>query len=61
MQMHEAAQVLEVIGEETANERLAEGWKLLAVLPGLPRGSSSSTTVIYVLGKPKGVSASSIR
>ncbi|MFJ7793295.1 hypothetical protein [Pseudomonas sp. NPDC096950] len=53
MQMHEAGQVLEVFNQDEANERLAEDWRLLAVLPGAPRGSSNSTSVIYVLGKPK--------
>lgn len=51
MQISEAALVLEVFNQDEANERLGEGWRLLAVLPGAPRGSSS-TSVIYVLGKP---------
>lgn len=60
MQMHEAAEVVQVVGDTNANEKLADGWKLLAVLPGLPSGSSNSTSVIYVLGKRKQVSESSI-
>jgi hypothetical protein len=61
MQMHEAAKVVQVVGDENANEKLADGWRLLAVLPGPPLGSSSSTSVVYVLGKRKPVSESSIR
>jgi hypothetical protein len=52
MQISEAAQVLEVFNQENANKCLAEGWRLLAVLPAAPKGSSSETSVIYVLGKP---------
>ena len=52
MRISEAAQVLEVFSEDEANERLAEGWRLLAVLPGTPRGSSNRASVVYVLGKP---------
>ena len=60
MQMHEAAEVTQVVGDKHANEKLAEGWKLLAVIPGVGQGSSLSTSVIYVLGKRKQVSESSI-
>jgi hypothetical protein len=60
MQMYEAAEVVQVDGEADANKKLAEGWKLLAVLPGLPLGSNNRTSVIYVLGKHKTVSESSI-
>lgn len=60
MQMHEAAEVMQVDSETDANKKLAEGWKLLTVLPGLPLGSNNRTSVIYVLGKRKTVGESSI-
>jgi len=60
MQMHEAAEVVQVVGDTQANEKLAEGWKLFAVIPGGPQGSSPGLSVIYVLGRRKQVSESSI-
>jgi hypothetical protein len=60
MHMHEAAEVVQVVGDTNANEKLAEGWKLLTVIQGGPQGSSLGTSVIYVLGKRKQVSESSI-
>lgn len=52
MQISDAVEVIEVFSEDEANERLAEGWRLLAVVPGAPRGSSNRASVVYVLGKP---------
>ena len=44
-------EVVEAWGAEKANELLAEGWKLLAVVQGtVPEANSH---VKYVLGKPK--------
>ncbi|MFL1480909.1 MULTISPECIES: hypothetical protein [Pseudomonas] len=46
MQIHEAAEVVQIVGDTDANEKLAQGWKLLAVVPGLAQGSSLNTLVI---------------
>jgi hypothetical protein len=45
MQLHEAAQVIEVQGQASANELLREGWMLLAVVP------SVQGTPWYIFGK----------
>lgn len=46
MQMHEAIELLEAFNLDSANEAIQEGWKLLAVVPGV-------SGVTYVLGKPR--------
>lgn len=51
MQMSEAAEVVQVHGAQEANKKLAEGWKLLAVVPGSEPDAVSFVT--YVLGKPR--------
>lgn len=50
MQLSDAIEVVQVAGATNANEKLAEGWKLLAVVPGA--NSSGQPHVAYVLGKP---------
>lgn len=50
MQMSDAIEVVQVAGATNANEKLAEGWKLLAVVPSA--NSSGQPHVAYVLGKP---------
>jgi len=55
MQFSEVKQVIEVNGSRDANAKLAQGWHLLAVVPGLQptvQGASLTTQVVYVLGKP---------
>jgi hypothetical protein len=47
--MHEAVEVIQVVGHATANTHMALGWKLLAVVPGM--GGGGVPSVIYVLGK----------
>ena len=56
MQISEAFEVAEVRSPADANTLMRDGWKLLAVAPG-STGGNGSTYVIYVLGKPKPVSA----
>ena len=51
MQMSNAVQVVQVAGALAANEKLAEGWKLLAVVPSA--NSEGKAHVAYVLGKPR--------
>jgi len=51
MQMSDAVEVVQVAGASAANEKLAEGWKLLAVVPNA--NSEGRSHVAYVLGKPK--------
>lgn len=52
MTFENVSEVVEAWGAEQANERLAEGWTLLAVVQGtVPEGNSH---VKYVLGKLKG-------
>lgn len=53
MQIHEAGQVVEVLGDEQANRMLADGWMLLAITSGIHPRDSQRSTVCYVLGKPK--------
>jgi hypothetical protein len=55
MHFGDVKQVIEVSGSGSADKRLAEGWKLLAVIPGLQPsipGEPLTSKVIYVLGKP---------
>lgn len=50
MQMSDAVEVVQVAGASAANEKLSEGWKLLAVVPNANNAGRSH--VAYVLGKP---------
>lgn len=50
MQMSDAEEVVQVAGSTQANEKLSEGWKLLAVVPS--ENASGKAHVAYVLGKP---------
>jgi len=54
MEIYETKKVVHVIGDEAANEKLAEGWKLLAVMPAEKNGAGG-TSVIYVFGKRSGI------
>lgn len=49
MQMHEAKEVVQVIGTTNANAKLAEGWTLLAVVSAEIKNGTASA--MYVLGK----------
>lgn len=51
MQMSEAGEVVQVAGETAANQKLAQGWSLLAVVPSA--NSTGVAHVAYVLGKAK--------
>ncbi|CAH0297221.1 hypothetical protein SRABI130_04554 [Pseudomonas sp. Bi130] len=51
MQISEAVEVMEELDAARANQRLAEGWKLLAVVPGYDHRQAQSVAC-YVLGKP---------
>lgn len=55
MQLHEADEVIEVQTSHTANQKLAEGWTLLAVVATGPGGD---TRPWYVLGRRKKATAS---
>ncbi|WP_349987437.1 hypothetical protein ABMQ39_06630 [Pseudomonas alloputida] len=50
MQMSDAVELVQVAGSTQANEKLAEGWKLLAVVPS--ENATGKAHVAYVLGKP---------
>lgn len=50
MQMHEAKQVVQVVGAGNANTKLAAGWTLLAVVSA-DVVKSETPSAIYVLGK----------
>lgn len=52
MQMSEAVEVVQVAGASSANNMLAEGWKLLAVTSAGNGQNNENTFVWYVLGKP---------
>lgn len=52
MQISAASEVIQVDSAMTANAKLREGWKLLAVVPGVTLSNSGGSYVIYVLGKP---------
>jgi hypothetical protein len=54
MELYETKKVVHVIGDVDANEKLAEGWKLLAVMPA-EKGGIGGTSVIYVFGKRSGI------
>lgn len=49
MQLSDAVEVVQVAGATQANEKLAEGWKLLAVVPN--ENASGKAYVAYVLGR----------
>lgn len=49
MQLSDAKEVVQVAGANNANEKLAEGWTLLAVVPGA--NNEGKANVAYVLGK----------
>ncbi|PAU55198.1 hypothetical protein [Pseudomonas sp. PICF141] len=53
MQLHEAAEIIEVLGQTKANALLAEGWKLLAVTTATGNDENKNLYVHYVLGKPE--------
>lgn len=55
MELHEVDEVIEVQTSHSANQKLAEGWKLLAVVATGPGGD---TRPWYVLGKRKKATAS---
>lgn len=58
MEMQQARTLKEAQSVEEAEALIAEGWKLLAIVPTLrPDGQSRPC---YVLGKPKEVGESSI-
>ncbi|MEJ3648201.1 MULTISPECIES: hypothetical protein [Pseudomonas] len=52
MQLHEAAEITEVLGQTQANKPLAEDWKLLAVTTATGNDDNKNLYVHYVLGKP---------
>ena len=49
MQISEAVEVVQVVGAGNANKKLAEGWKLLAVVPSAD--NIGLAHVAYVLGR----------
>lgn len=51
MTFENVGEVVEAWGTEKANELLADGWTLLAVVQGLVPEAASH--IKYVLGKPK--------
>ncbi|WP_107329184.1 hypothetical protein [Metapseudomonas otitidis] len=51
MNMSDAAELMQVPNVTQANEALADGWLLLAVVPAA--NSSGQAIVAYVLGKPR--------
>lgn len=53
MQMHEAKEVVQVVGSGNANAKLVEGWTLLAVVSADVRNGGSSA--MYVLGRAEPV------
>lgn len=54
MQMHEVAEVVEASNVDQADELLATGWTLVAVVAGNRYENGERVTgPIYVLGKPK--------
>lgn len=50
MQMHEACEVIQVVGATNANKKLEEGWTLLAT-HAAAAGEEETTMIWYVLGK----------
>ncbi len=51
MELHEAAEIIEVLGQNNANKLLATGWKLLAVTTATGGDENRNLYVHYVLGK----------
>ncbi|EKT4452260.1 MULTISPECIES: hypothetical protein [Pseudomonas] len=51
MEAHDVGEVVQVIGPEAANQKLSEGWSLLAVVP--TQTGVGQAQVAYVLGKPR--------
>lgn len=47
----QVGEVVQVNGPERANQKLAEGWELLAVVPA--QDGNGQVCVAYVLGKPR--------
>lgn len=58
MELQQARTLKEAQSVEEAEALIAEGWKLLAIIPTLR--SDGQSRPCYVLGKPKEVSESSI-
>lgn len=52
MQLSDAVEVVQVAGAASANKKLSEGWKLLAVTSAGNGQDNGNTFVWYVLGKP---------
>lgn len=62
MQIGEATEVAEVHSATAANQKLAVGWFLPAVVLGINnQNGTGNSFVTYVLGHKQGVSANSIR
>lgn len=51
MQINEVVEVVEELHAAQANRRLADGWKLLAVVPGYDHHNAQAVAC-YVLGRP---------
>jgi hypothetical protein len=51
MQMNEAVEVVEELHTAQVNQRLADGWTLLAVVPGYDHYNAQAVAC-YVLGRP---------
>lgn len=51
MQINEAVEVVEELHTAQANRRLADGWTLLAVVPGYDH-LNAQAVACYVLGRP---------
>lgn len=51
MEGRDVGLVVQVNGPEQANQKLAEGWELLAVVPA--QDANGQVCVAYVLGKPR--------
>lgn len=49
MEGKDVGKVVQVYGPDQANEKLAEGWELLAVVPA--QDATGQVCVAYVLGK----------
>ncbi|MNE31418.1 hypothetical protein D3C81_1883080 [compost metagenome] len=53
MQLHEAGEVVQVVGAGFANDRIKDGWTLLAVTSVSDGSDKNRQVVAYVLGKPR--------
>ncbi|MBA6068077.1 hypothetical protein [Pseudomonas mosselii] len=53
MQLHEAGEVVQVVGHGNANQRIKDGWVLLAVTSVSDGSEMNRQVVAYVLGKPR--------